>query len=63
MSGSGYYSQNDFRLHFGLAGAAKADTVELAWPSGVTETFRDLPASHLFVILEGKGISSRQRFR
>ena len=23
MSGSSYYSQNDFRLHFGLGGAAR----------------------------------------
>ena len=62
MSGSSYYSQNDFRLHFGLGRAAKADTVELAWPSGVKETFRDLPANHLFVIQESKGIVSSRRF-
>ena len=62
MSGSSYYSQNDFRLHFGLGRAAKADTVELAWPSGVKETFRDLPANHLFVIQESKGIVSRRKF-
>ena len=61
-SGSSYYSQSDFRLHFGLGLAAKADTVELAWPSGVTETFRDLPARHLIVIQESTGIVSRQKF-
>ena len=56
MSGSSYYSHNDFRLHFGLGRAAKADFVELAWPSGVKETFRDLQANHLFVCHESKGI-------
>ncbi|PYR02629.1 MAG: hypothetical protein DMF97_04095, partial [Acidobacteria bacterium] len=56
MSGSSYYSQNDFRLHFGLGRATAADIVELAWPSGVKETFRDLAANHLFVIEETKGI-------
>ena len=61
MSGSSYYSQNDFRLHFGLARATKADTVELAWPSGLKETFRDLPANHLVVIQETKGIISTTR--
>jgi hypothetical protein len=60
MSGSGYYSQNDFRLHFGLARASRADTVEIAWPSGLQETFRDLPANHLFVIQEAKGVVSRK---
>ena len=62
MSGSSYYSQNDLRLHFGLGQAATADSVELAWPSGVKETFRDLPANHLFVIQETKGIVSSRRF-
>ena len=61
-SGSSYYSQSDFRLHFGLGVAGKADSVELAWPSGVKETFRDLPAGHLFVIRESTGIVSRRKF-
>jgi enediyne biosynthesis protein E4 len=61
-SGSSYYSQNDFRLHFGLADATKADSVEITWPSGLKETLRDLPASHLFVCQETKGIVSRRRF-
>jgi hypothetical protein len=63
MSGSGYYSQNDFRLHFGLGRAAQVDTIEFAWPSGVKETVQNLPANHLFVCHEAKGIVSRQRFR
>ena len=55
MSGSSYYSQNDFRLHFGLGSAVTVDTVEVAWPSGLKETFRDLPADHLFVDPGGEG--------
>jgi enediyne biosynthesis protein E4 len=62
MSGSSYYSQNDFRLHFGLADAAKADVVDVAWPSGVKETFKDLAANYIFMIEEAKGIVSRRRF-
>jgi len=61
MSGSSYYSQNDFRLHFGLGDAEKADSVELRWPSGATESHRDLPGRHLFVIEEGKGIVDRRK--
>ena len=61
MSGSSYYSQNDFRLHFGLARASKVDTVEVAWPSGLKETFRDLPANHLIVIQETKGVVSSRK--
>jgi hypothetical protein len=52
-SGGSYYSQNDFRIHFGLDQAAKADVVEIAWPSGVKDTLRDLAANHLYVVEEG----------
>jgi hypothetical protein len=62
MSGSSYYSQHDLRLHFGLGRAAMADVVELAWPSGAKERFDRLPANHLYVIQEAKGIVSRKRF-
>jgi hypothetical protein len=62
MSGSSYYSQNDLRLHFGLGRAASVDAVEITWPLGLKETFQDLPADHLFVIQETKGIMSRKRF-
>ena len=61
MSGSSYYSQSDLRLHFGLGRAAAAEAVEIAWPSGLKETFRDLPARHLYVVQEEKGILERRR--
>jgi hypothetical protein len=63
MSGSSYYSQSDFRLHFGLGRASKADSVELSWPSGLKESFKDLPANQLVVIQETKGIIERRKFR
>ena len=62
MSGSSYYSQNDFRLHFGLGRATKADSVELNWPSGLKESFQNLPADHLFVFQEAKGILDTRKF-
>ena len=52
-SGGSYYSQNDFRLHFGLDAATKADTVEIVWPSGAKDTLKDLAANNLYVIQEG----------
>ena len=63
MSGSSYYSQNDFRLHFGLGRASQAGRVDVVWPSGVKESFANLPANHLFVLRETKGIIERRRFR
>src|SRR5262249_9209304 len=61
MSGSGYYSQNDLRLHFGLGRATSVEQVELAWPSGARETLRDLAVNQLFVIQESKGIVSSRK--
>ena len=63
MSGSSYYSQNDFRLHFGLGRATQADHVELSWPSGLKESFQNLPANRLFVLQEAKGIIDTRKFR
>jgi hypothetical protein len=63
MSGSSYYSQNDFRLHFGLGRATKADSVEISWPSGAKESFPDLAANHLYLMQESKGIASSRKFR
>jgi enediyne biosynthesis protein E4 len=52
-SGGSYYSQNDLRMHFGLDQATKADTVEIAWPSGQKDTLYELAANKLYVIEEG----------
>jgi hypothetical protein len=56
LSQSSYYSVNDFRLHFGLGQASKAESVEVRWPSGKIEGFGDVPAGRLAVIREGAGI-------
>jgi len=54
MSGSGYYSQNDLRVHFGLGQAKKADLLEVRWPSGEQSSFRDVPANRLVTVKEGE---------
>src|SRR5215472_19027404 len=52
-AGSSYLSQNDLRAHFGLGPAARADRVEVKWPSGRTDTFTDVPANQIVTIEEG----------
>jgi len=54
-SGGSYLSQNDLRLHFGLGNAAAIDVLEIRWPNGKTEIFRDLPADRIYRITEGRG--------
>jgi enediyne biosynthesis protein E4 len=63
MSGTSYYSQNDFRLHFGLGRATTVDRVEVSWPSGAKESFSNLPANRLIILQESKGILNQRKFR
>src|SRR5438093_659710 len=62
MSGSSYMSQNDFRLHFGLGRAKQADLVEVQWPLGLMESFKNVSVNQLLVIQEGRGIIRRDQF-
>ncbi|MGO9402286.1 MAG: CRTAC1 family protein [Terriglobales bacterium] len=54
--GASYLSQNDLRLHFGLGSAATIDSVEVRWPTGKTESFKDVAADKIYTITEGQGI-------
>jgi hypothetical protein len=62
QSGSSYLAQNDLRAHFGLAGASRAERLDIRWPNGATETVSDLPANHVVTIREGEGVVSRVPF-
>jgi hypothetical protein len=61
-SSNSYYSANDLRIHFGLADAQKADLVEIQWPSGIVDTWRDLNANRLYVLEEGGRILKTDDF-
>ena len=54
MSGSGYYSQNDLRLHFGLGQAKKVDRLEVAWPSGTRQSLSDVKVNQVLRIEEAR---------
>ena len=58
--GGSYLSQNDLRLHFGLAQASKIDSIEVRWPNGEVEKLGALPADSIYTIAEGKGVISSQ---
>lgn len=61
MSGSSFMSQNDLRLHFGLGRAVQADLVEVRWPLGLLESFKNVDANQLLVVQEGHGIVRREK--
>jgi hypothetical protein len=62
-SGGSYLSQNDLRVHFGLGPASKIDSVEIHWPSGATESLKDLAADKFYSVLEGKGVVPFEQIR
>ena len=51
--GSGYLSQGDPRLLFGLGDAPRAEWLEVAWPGGAVQRWEDVPAGTSLVAREG----------
>ena len=60
-SGGGYISQSDLRIHFGLGKAQKIDLLEVRWPSGQTDTMKDVKVNQLVTVKEGNGIVKTQQ--
>jgi enediyne biosynthesis protein E4 len=57
-SGSGYLSQSDRAVTFGLGALEAVDRVELDWPSGAKQELGRLEAGRTYVVEEGKGVIS-----
>ncbi len=49
-----YCSQNSLKEVFGLGGRSKIDTLQITWPSGLGQSFYDLPVNELIKIMEGE---------
>jgi enediyne biosynthesis protein E4 len=57
-SGSSYLSQSELVLTFGLRSAAKADSVEVQWPSGQLDKLQNADSGQTITIEEGRGVIS-----
>jgi enediyne biosynthesis protein E4 len=55
LSQSSFYSCNDPRLHFGLGGFNTVD-LDIYWPNGLHEQFKNVAANQLLTVREGVGI-------
>jgi hypothetical protein len=53
--GGSYLSQNDLRVHFGLAGAARVDRLQVRWPNGLEEEWTGITADRILTVTEGAG--------
>ena len=56
-SGGSYISQNDLRVHFGLAKADTAD-IEIHWLSGLVDKVAGLAADQIYTATEGQGLKT-----
>jgi len=52
VAGSGYLSQDDWRLSFGLGSSTRADRVTVLWPSGVRQALTNVAADQIVSITE-----------
>jgi hypothetical protein len=48
----GYASASDKRVHFGLGAARRIREIEIRWPSGHTQTLRDIAADQILMVKE-----------
>lgn len=53
-SGDGFQASNQRQLIFGLGAEHRVDALVVDWPSGLSQTFRELDANQELVLVEGK---------
>jgi len=58
QTGSGFLSQNDPRVHVGLADDTTYQRIEVQWPGGKREAFPGGKANQIVVLTEGSGTSA-----
>jgi hypothetical protein len=52
VAGSGYLSQDDPRVHFGLGAATKVETLTVKWPSGIQQVIVNPPVDRVVTVGE-----------
>jgi len=52
VAGSGYLSQDDPRLHFGLGAATKVDKLTVTWPSGIQQVVENVQVDRAVTVNE-----------
>jgi hypothetical protein len=52
VAASGYLSQDDGRLHFGLGTVGKVEEVRVRWPSGKEQTLKDVAVDRVLLVEE-----------
>jgi tetratricopeptide (TPR) repeat protein len=63
QAGSGFLAQHTKELHFGLGSNTQPVRITVAWPSGASQTFENIPAGHRITFTEGEQHFSSEPFR
>jgi hypothetical protein len=53
---TGYLTNNDPRIHFGLGQEKQIDLLEIKWSDGKKETYKNIASDRYITIMEGSGI-------
>ena len=61
-AGSSYLGEGELRIHAGVGHASRLDRVDVRWPAGTTEVFRNLAINERVTITEGKGVATHTPF-
>ncbi len=61
-SGSSYLSQSESPLTFGLGKRPQIERVQMEWPSGAKEEFKNLDGGRTYQCIEGKGLKPLDGF-
>ena len=54
ISGQGYFSANAKEIYFGLGSIDTIEKIDVFWPSGIDQTFENIPANQTVYIVEGE---------
>jgi hypothetical protein len=54
VAGSGYLSQDDGRVHFGIGAATRVDKLIIHWPSGRQQVLSNLTVDRILKVVEPK---------
>ncbi len=55
VGGNGYSAQSSYRVHFGLGGAERIESLEVRWPNGSVEKV-EVPLNRFSYVRQGRGV-------
>ncbi len=53
---TGYGSTNEPIIHFGLGKTRKVNLLQITWPSGTLDSYKDVSANRRYIAIEGKNL-------